>query len=634
METYLWLIPTLPLVAFLANFTLGSRLPHRVPALVGIASVLVSLLLSLLVFNEVRTHAEPYNQDLYTWIPSGSFQVSIGFYVDQLTSLMLLIVTSVSLLVHIYSTGYMHGDPGTYRFFAYLPLFTFSMLMLVLANNFLELYVFWEAVGLCSYLLVGFWYYKRSASDAAMKAFIVNRVGDFGFGLGVILLFTTFGTLAYVPVFERAPDVAEAMLFLITLLLFTGSMGKSAQWPLHTWLPDAMEGPTPVSALIHAATMVTAGVYLVARANPLYNEAAGTLTVIAVIGLVTALLGATIALVQNDIKRVMAYSTISQLGYMFFALGIGAYISAIFHLFTHAFFKALLFLGAGSVMHGVGGETDMRKMGGLRRYMPQTFITLVIGSAALAGVPPLAGFWSKDEILGLAFVGHHYLIYALGTLASFFTAFYITRLVALTFLGTPRFDTRKMHPHESPLSMTGPLWVLAALSVVTGALVGIPPEDGWIHHFLEPVFAAHGGEAAGEAAHGGGFTPETVVLMLVATGVSLLGILLGLAVYAWRVPALDPSRWATRLSGVYKMLYNKYYFDELYDALLVRPSRALGNMLWRFDAQVVDGIVNGTARTTAGTGGGLRRLQSGFVGNYALSIGVGVVALIAYLFFS
>ncbi len=632
MSSYIWLIPLAPLLAFVVNFLFGKRMRGNTTAYIGIASVAVSLLLSVLVFLEVRTTEEAFNLDLYRWIVSGDFEVGIGFYVDRLTSLMLLVVTVVSLLVHIYSIGYMHGEPGLYRFFSYLPLFTFSMLMLVLANNFLELYVFWEAVGLCSYLLIGFWYYKRSASDAAMKAFIVNRIGDFGFGLGVILLFTTFGTLAYEPVFERAPEVSTGTLTAITLLLFMGSMGKSAQWPLHTWLPDAMEGPTPVSALIHAATMVTAGVYLVARANPLFDNAVGTLQVVAVIGLVTALLGATIGLVQNDIKRVMAYSTISQLGYMFFALGIGAYVAAIFHLFTHAFFKALLFLGAGSVMHGINGETDMRRMGGLRRYMPQTFLTLTIGSAALAGVVPFAGFWSKDEILGLAFIEHHYWIYALGTLSSFFTAFYITRVLAMTFLGEPRFDTHQIHPHESPLTMTGPLWVLAALSLIAG-FVGVPPEDGFIHHFLEPVFAAHGGEEVEGAAHAVGFTGEILPLMGVATTVSGLGILLALAMYAWRVPALDPQVWAGRLSAVYRMLYNKYYFDEIYNRLLVAPSRGLGNALWRFDAEVVDGTVNGVAESVGGTGSSLRRLQTGFVGNYALAIGVGLVALVGALFF-
>jgi NADH-quinone oxidoreductase subunit L len=638
LESYVWLIPLAPLVAFLINFLFGKRLPGNATSIIGILSVLVSLVLSVLVFNEVRGAGgeEVRRIGLYDWIVSGDFRVGIGFYIDRLTSIMLLVVTSVSLLVHIYSVGYMHGDSGVYRFFSYLPLFTFSMLMLVLADNFLELYVFWEAVGVCSYLLIGFWYYKRSASDAAMKAFIVNRVGDFGFGLGVILLFTTFLTLDYAQIFERAGSggVSPARITVITLLLFAGSMGKSAQWPLHTWLPDAMEGPTPVSALIHAATMVTAGVYLVARASPLFEAAQGTLQVVAVIGLVTALLGATIGLVQNDIKRVMAYSTISQLGYMFFALGIGAYVSAIFHLFTHAFFKALLFLGAGSVMHGVGGETDMRKMGGLRRYMPQTFITLTIGALALAGVPPFAGFWSKDEILGLAFTEGHYVIYLLGTLASFFTAFYITRVIALTFLGEPRFDTHQIHPHESPPTMTGPLWVLAAASVVAGWAVGFPPEAGWIHGFLEPVFTAHAATGvAGEAQHAGGFSGTTIALMLVATAVSLSGIALALLMYVRRAPALDPQVLAGRFKGVYRMLYNKYYFDEIYNALLVRPSRWLGNALWRFDSQVVDGAVNGVAEGVSDTGGLLRRVQTGFVGNYALAISIGLIALLGAIVF-
>jgi len=628
LEAYLWIIPLAPLIAFLVNFLLGRRMTDAATGLFATGSVAVSLLLSVLVFVQLDPE-HVLNIELYSWIPSGAFQVGVGAYVDQLTSLMLLVVTSVSLLVHVYSIGYMRGDSGYYRFFSYLPLFTFSMLMLVLSNNFLQLYVFWEAVGVCSYLLIGFWYTRASASNAAMKAFIVNRVGDFGFGLGVVLIFVTFGTLAYADVFARAEDVAAGTLTVITLLLFMGSMGKSAQWPLHTWLPDAMEGPTPVSALIHAATMVTAGVYLVARANPLFEAAAGTLTVVAVVGLVTALLGATIGLVQNDIKRVMAYSTISQLGYMFFALGMGAYVSAIFHLFTHAFFKALLFLGAGSVMHGLNGETDMRRMGGLRRYMPQTFATLLIGSLALAGVPPLAGFWSKDEILGLAFIEHQYWIYGLGTLASFFTAFYITRLMALTFLGSPRFDTETIHPHESPRSMTVSLWTLAGLSVVAG-FVGAPPEAGFIHRFLAPVFE-HGPEATAE--HAGGFTTEVLLLMLTATTVSVLGIVLGLAVYAWRTPALDPAVWGRRLRPVYNMLVHKYYYDELYDSLFVRTSRALGGGLWRFDARVVDGAVNGMARSVSDTGGTMRRLQTGLVGNYALAISLGLVALVAYLFF-
>ena len=626
MESYIWLIPLLPLAAFGFNFFFGKGRSEPLITVIAAGSVALSFLLSILVFLQVGsgTHLD---WNLYTWIDSGNFDISIGFYVDEMAAIMLLVVTGVSLLVHIYSRGYMHGDPGYYRFFAYLPLFTFSMLMLVLANNFLQLYFFWEAVGLCSYLLIGFWYERPSASFAALKAFLVNRVGDFGFGLGIIFTFVTFGTLSYASVFERADTASTSVLTAITLLLFMGAMGKSAQWPLHVWLPDAMEGPTPVSALIHAATMVTAGVYMVARANPLFEAAQGTLTIVAVVGLVTALLGATIGIVQNDIKRVMAYSTISQLGYMFFALGIGAYVSAIFHLFTHAFFKALLFLGAGSVMHAMNGETDMQKMGGLRRYMPHTFATLTIGGLALAGVPPLAGFWSKDEILGTAFIDHKYWIYALGTLASFFTAFYITRLIALTFLGSPRFDEHEIHPHESPSVMTIPLWVLAVLSVVAG-FVGVPPENGFIHSFLSGVF-----EHGEEAAHAGGFSAEVLVLMAVATLVAIAGILLALGVYYWQIPSLNPKVWGERLSFVYRLLWNKYYFDDLYDVWFVRSTKALGNAMWFVDSEGVDGAVNGVAKGVSTSSTLLRKIQTGFVGNYALMICIGMVLVVAYLFF-
>ncbi|MEJ7652101.1 MAG: NADH-quinone oxidoreductase subunit L [Chloroflexia bacterium] len=473
MEAYLWIIPLAPLIAFLVNFLLGRRMTDAATGLFATGSVAVSLLLSVLVFVQLDPE-HVLNIELYSWIPSGAFQVGVGAYVDQLTSLMLLVVTSVSLLVHVYSIGYMRGDSGYYRFFRTCRCSRSACSCSCSRTTSCNCTCSGEAVGVCSYLLIGFWYTRASASNAAMKAFIVNRVGDFGFGLGVVLIFVTFGTLAYADVFARAEDVAAGTLTVITLLVH-GLIGNRPVAAAHM-AAGRDGGPDPVSALIHAATMVTAGVYLVARANPLFEAAAGTLTVVAVVGLVTALLGATIGLVQNDIKRVMAYSTISQLGYMFFALGMGAYVSAIFHLFTHAFFKALLFLGAGSVMHGLNGETDMRRMGGLRRYMPQTFATLLIGSLALAGVPPLAGFWSKDEILGLAFIEHQYWIYGLGTLASFFTAFYITRLMALTFLGSPRFDTETIHPHESPRSMTVLLWTLAGLGVA--GFVGAPRRPG------------------------------------------------------------------------------------------------------------------------------------------------------------
>lgn len=623
MENYIWTIPLAPLLATVINLVLGKRLSDAVTSLVGALSIAVSWVVSIVVFEQVLS-GHKLDHNLYSWIPSGSFQINIGFYVDQLTAIMLVVVSTISLLVHVYSIGYMHRDPGFYRFFSYLPLFTFSMLMLVLSNNFLELYLFWEAVGLCSYLLIGFWYQKKSASDAAIKAFIVNRVGDFGFGLGIVLMFVTFGTLSYASVFGRAGDIGTGTMVVLALLLLAGAMGKSAQWPLHTWLPDAMEGPTPVSALIHAATMVTAGVYLVARAQPLFHAAQPALVVVTVIGVVTALLGATIGLVHQDMKHVIAYSTISQLGYMFFALGIGAYTTAIFHLFTHAFFKALLFLSAGSVMHGLNNETDLHKMGGLRKYMPVTYVTMWVGALALSGVPIFAGFWSKDGILSIAWDQGIYWVYALGTFTAFLTAFYITRVIGLVFHGEPKWDERTVHPHESPKVMTIPLIILAVCAILAGG-VGIPPGTGFMDQFLRPVFP--------NAVYGPGrFTGTEYGLMAFATIVALSGIALALGMYVWRIPALSPVMWAARLRPVYQLLYNKYYYDQIYDALFVRPSRSLARVFWRFDVESVDGVVNDVSRTISESSGLLRRIQTGFVGNYALAIGLGVVAVVAYLF--
>ncbi len=622
MRDYIWLIPAVPLLAAAVNFVAGRRLPDRFTGWFAVACVAASWVVSLIVSAQVL-EGQRLDYNLYTWVPSGSFQATIGFYVDPLAAVMLFVVTTISLLVHVYSIGYMHRDPGFYRFFSYLPLFTFSMLLLVLANNYLELYLSWELVGLCSYLLIGFWYEKRSASQAALKAFIVNRVGDFGFGLGVVFVFVAFGTLAYAPVFASVHTVAPGALTIIALLLLAGAMGKSAQWPLHTWLPDAMEGPTPVSALIHAATMVTAGVYLVARSHPIFQAAPGALGWVTVIGLVTALVGATIALVHPDIKHVIAYSTISQLGYMFFACGIGAYALAIFHLFTHAFFKALLFLSAGSVMHSLDNETDMHRMGGLRRHMPVTFATMVSGALALAGLPVFAGFWSKDGILGFAFEQGNYWVYALGTIAAFFTAFYITRLISLTFLGEPRYDTDRLHPHESPKVMTIPLAILGVCSLVAG-FAGFPPGQGFLDKMLDPVLDTPAVEH--------GFTPTTIGLMAFATLVAVSGIGLALAMYAWRVPALDPQLWTRRLGALYRLLSNKYYYDDLYRALFVRPAITIGRALWRLDVEGVDGSVGEVAEGVSEAGRALRRLQTGFVGNYALAIGIGVIALVAYLF--
>src|SRR5436309_2594832 len=473
--------------------TVGRTIGRRahwgaVPALVG------SFFISCIVFARVWSGAA-FPARLFTWIVAGEFETSVTALVDPLTGVMLLVVAGVGALIHLYSVGYMHGDPGYARYFAYMNLFVFSMTMLVLAGNFLLLYVFWEAVGLCSYLLIGFWYTRPAAAQAGKKAFIVNRVGDFGFGLGIMWLWTALGTLNYDRVFKGAAELPPATATGIALLLFMGACGKSAQLPLHTWLPDAMEGPTPVSALIHAATMVTAGVYMVARSRALFERSPVALEVVAWVGVATALFAATIALIQTDIKRVLAYSTVSQLGYMFTAVGLGAYAAGIFHLVTHAFFKALLFLGAGSVIHGLGGEQDLRKMGGLSSRMVTTTITTTIGALGLAGLPGLAGFFSKDEILAAAFHGGHRAIWGLLLLGAFLTAFYASRLLFLAFYGAPRMSKEAAHHlHESPSVMTLPLWALAVLTAVAGLAVGIPSERGTrFARFLDPVLPVHDG---------------------------------------------------------------------------------------------------------------------------------------------
>jgi NADH-quinone oxidoreductase subunit L len=625
MESYIWLIPALPLAAAIVNLLLGKRQLRQQTHWVATLAVGASFVLSCLVFWQLVNGAPSLDMTLYRWIDNGAFQVTIGFLVDPLTATMLIVVTSVSTLVHIFSIGYMHGDGGYYRFFSYLPLFVFSMLMLVLSHNFLQMYVFWEAVGLCSYLLIGFWYFRRSANDAAKKAFIVNRIGDFGFGLGVMLVFVLFGTLQFHEVFERAHEIAGEHLDLLTwatLLLFMGAIGKSAQFPLHVWLPDAMEGPTPVSALIHAATMVTAGVYMVARCQPLYAETPLTLTVVTVIGVITAFLGATIALVQNDIKRVVAYSTVSQLGYMVFALGIGAWVAAIFHLATHAYFKGLLFLGSGSVIHGLHEEQDIRKMGGLRKYMPLTAITFLIGSLANAGILPLAGFFSKDEILAAAWHGGRIGVYAVGLLTAFLTAFYMFRLYFTVFEGEPRFNTERVHPHESPPVMAIPLVLLAAASVVAGLIVGFPPEHGFIHSFLGPVF-----EHGAEGEHAVALTlAETLTLSAVATVVALSGIVLAWSMYRRNRPS--PEAVGARWPRLYRFLLNKWWFDEIYDVAVIQPTKDIAAGSWFFDRHIIDGLVNGTAAAVAGLSRLFSRIQTGFVGNYALAIAFGMVLFV------
>ena len=622
MSRLVWLIPLFPLVGTLINAVFGRFIGHKAHW-IAVPAVLASFVPSCLVFGRVW-HGETWTGDLFPWVVAGSFKAPVTAQVDQLTAVMLLAVTGVGFLIHLYSAGYMHDDDGYARFFTYMNLFVFSMVMLVLAGNFLLFYVFWEAVGLCSYLLIGFWYEKKSASDAGKKAFIVNRVGDFGFGLGVMLIWVTFGTLQFGEVFAKADASVSTNTYLaIALLLFMGACGKSAQLPLFTWLPDAMEGPTPVSALIHAATMVTAGVYMVARCHKLFEMAPLSLEIVAWVGGLTALFAASIGLVQTDIKRVLAYSTISQLGYMFVGVGVGAYAAGVFHLVTHAFFKALLFLGAGSVIHGLPGEQDLRKMGGLAPRMMTTTVTFLVGAFGLAGIPPLAGFFSKDEILGAVFHGHRYLLWAMLLLGAFMTAFYTFRLVFLAFFGGPRMPKEVAHHiHESPAVMTIPLIVLAVLTVVAGLAVGIPSSQGTAFaHFLAPVLPLE------ESEHSAGVAFSLLVLSAV---VAIAGVALAWMVYG-RTPVRAASIGVAR-NPLHKILIDKYYVDEIYDALFVKPIYQLSLWLARvFDPRVIDGLVNGVATTVASWSRGLRRVQTGFVMNYALGILLGAVAVIAYL---
>jgi NADH-quinone oxidoreductase subunit L len=646
------LIVVLPLVGFVVTAIVGRRLDkkaHWVP--VGL--IVVVWVISMIVAFATLTHAEPFGEaghgmNVYTWIPAGSFKVDAGFYVDALTACLLIVVTTIGMLVHVYSIGYMSHDPGYWRFFAYLNLFMFSMLLLVLADSFLVLFVAWELVGLSSYLLIGFWKHKRSAALAAKKAFIVNRVGDVGFALGIMAVFVDTGTLNIrdsigvlthqIPTFASNPQLTSGEfpipVWLVALLIFAGAMGKSAQFPLHVWLPDAMEGPTPVSALIHAATMVNAGVYLVARTNPIFAEAPSAMVVVAAIGIFTAILAASIAMTQTDIKRVLAYSTVSQLGYMFAALGVGAFTAAIFHLMAHGFFKGLLFLGSGSVIHAVHEEQDMRRMGGLARKIPITYATMLIGSLAIAGIPPLAGFFSKDEILGEAFKLGFPWVWAIGVVVSLMTAFYMFRLMGLTFWGESRVDPHvEPEIHESPPVMTWPLILLAIPSAFLGIVLGLPFGAGVLASWLGPIF-----EPATEALHHTeeGFQLFGIDGALIIASVAVAAI--GIAV-AWRLFGAEigpirlrprPDR-ATAISArapfLYRASLNKWWFDELYHLLFMVIGGRIAGFLWWFDRRVVDDTVNDIAKGTVGVGRGLRLVQTGRVQNYALGIALGLIVM-------
>jgi NADH-quinone oxidoreductase subunit L len=686
----LLLIPLLPFLGFCVNSLLGKRLPKTMSGGVACLAMLASFAISAMSVYTVVNTTEPWiEQTLFRWIPSGDLQIPMQFRLDHLSSLMILVITGIGSLIHIYSTAYMHEETDSEyaRYFSYLNLFAAFMLVLVLGSTFPVMFVGWEGVGLCSYLLIGFWFKKNSANDAGKKAFVVNRIGDFGFLLGTFLVFVLFGTLDFQQVAAQVNTMpvehTMGAVTVATLLLFLGATGKSAQIPLYTWLPDAMEGPTPVSALIHAATMVTAGVYMIGRNAVLFQHAPITLAVVAGIGIATALMAGTIGLVQNDIKRVLAYSTVSQLGYMFLAMGVGAYAAGIFHLYTHAFFKALLFLGSGAVIHALAGEQDIRNMGGLRKGLPITYWTFLIGAIAIAGVPPLAGFFSKDEILWRTFSNGHQIMWIIGLVTSFLTATYMFRLVFLTFHGERRHDAPAPasphgahgvsaghghagdhspghgshggghHLHDAPAPMALALIVLAVGSVFAG-FVGIPHALGGnnrIEAFLEPSFEAHAmapatefqisegrreattpaepAHEAPEADHGN----TELMLMALSSGIAVAGI--GLAWFFWLRTPYGADAIAKAMKPVHALLLNKYWIDELYNAVIVQPIKQISTfVLWKgADAGLIDGTVNGVGAMVRGTSGGIRRLQTGSVRAYAASLFIGVVLILAYYLF-
>jgi len=682
------LIPLFPFLGFLVNATMGKRLPKGVSgglaSLAMVASFVVAAM-SVWQIAGMAPESRAIEQTLYTWIASGDLSIALAFRVDPLSAVMILVITGIGSLIHIYSTAYMHDevDSEFARYFSYLNLFAAFMLVLVLGSSFPVMFVGWEGVGLCSYLLIGFWFKKTSASDAGKKAFIVNRIGDYAFILGMLAIFARFGTLDFQGVASAVaalpPETGFGVISLATLLLFVGATGKSAQIPLYTWLPDAMEGPTPVSALIHAATMVTAGVYMIGRNAVLFSHAPDTMLIVAVIGALTALMAGTIGLVQNDIKRVLAYSTVSQLGYMFLAMGVGAFGAGIFHLYTHAFFKALLFLGSGAVIHALHGEQDIRNMGGLKKALPITYWTFLIGAIAIAGLPPLAGFFSKDEILFETLVHGHTLLWVLGVATALLTATYMFRLVFLTFHGDrqhgadshghasgashgPALDPSHEHAssshgpatgsrrpgsssrlHDAPPAMAFVLIVLAIGSVAAG-WVGVPHALGGHNQlgaWLEPAFEAPIGAeaapaAAGEVAEGLAATPEEsredleLTLAVFSTVVAIMGVLVAYGFWIKRRDLADGA--ARRFAGVHRLLLNKYYVDEIYDATIVQPIKVASQEgLWRwFDVRVIDGAVNGTGAIVDGGASVLRRLQTGSVRAYAGSLFVGVVMILGY----
>ena len=644
MTELIYLTVLLPLLGFIINGVFGSKIKNeKVIGIIGSSAVGLSFIIALLAFFETLSLPAENREhiiELFTWLKVGGLDVHIAYQVDQLSLVMALVVTGVGFIIHVYSIGYMHGDKSTWRYFAYLNLFIFAMMNLILADNFVLLFLGWEGVGLCSYLLIGFWYDKKfeksTTAEAGKKAFIVNRIGDFGFLLGIFLIYLTFGSLNFSEVFARAgaPGIPESTFNFIALFLFIGATGKSAQLPLFVWLPDAMAGPTPVSALIHAATMVTAGVYMVARCSIIFVSAPAILTVIAVVGATTALFAATIGLVQNDIKKVLAYSTISQLGYMFLALGVGAFSAGIFHLMTHAFFKALLFLGAGSIIHAMHEEQNIQNYGGLKKYMPYTFVTFLIASLAISGIPPLSGFFSKDEILWSSFANGNVLYWGIGAFTALLTAFYMFRLVYLTFMGKERIAKDK-RPHESPKVMTVPLVTLGILSVI-GGFIGVPAlfsgEGGnKFEHWLEPIFK----NAELKLAHYQTYSHSTeITLMIVSVVLAITGIMVARSIYLKNPAFADKIK--NRFNGVYKILWNKYFVDEFYDWLIITPIyRFSESVLWKItDAKIIDGVVNGAASVVNSISAKIRKFENGVAQFYALIMAVGVAIALFWIIFT
>ncbi len=641
MRELIYLTTLLPFAGFLINGLFGSKIKNeKIIGIIGSGSVGLSFVVALGALIQtlnLPVEERSYVVNLFNWISVGGLNVNAAYLVDQLSLIMALVVTGVGFIIHVYSIGYMHGDKGYWRFFAYLNLFIFAMMNLILADNFILLFLGWEGVGLCSYLLIGFWYNRKfensTTSDAAKKAFIVNRIGDFGFLLGLFLIYITFESLNFRDVFSKANmfSISPTVFNFIALFLFIGATGKSAQIPLFVWLPDAMAGPTPVSALIHAATMVTAGVYMVARCSIIFASAPAIMTVIAVIGLLTAFFAATIGLVQNDIKKVLAYSTISQLGYMFVAMGVGAFSAGIFHVMTHAFFKALLFLGAGSVIHAMHEKQDIQHYGGLKNYMPATYATFTIAALAISGFPGLSGFFSKDEILWYSFSQGSLLMWIIGALTAAITAFYMFRLVSLTFLGKERFG-HDVHPHESPKVMTVPLMILAVLSIF-GGYVGIPEvfsgENGNLfHNWLEPVFS----NAERKLDYFNNHTHfEEILLMAISIAVAVISMYLAFVIYTRKRSIAEVV--SAKFGSIYKLLWNKYFVDEVYDATVVNPIKVTSeSFLWKIaDTRIIDGFVNGTASLINKISGYIRLIQTGVTQFYAIIMMLGIALTLLWI---